>query len=244
MSVHSILLGKSKPAYSRSISVVIPAFNEEETLESVIHRTRRTLDLMGNAHEIIVVDDGSTDQTCNIASKEGVTIVRNHRNGGKGRALKMGFDRCNGEVIVTIDADGSHQPEEVPKLISPIIKNEVDMVIGSRFNGQMEEKAVKTVNIIGNKLFNVFIFLLSGRRLTDSQSGFRAFSRDVLSNLNVRSKGYEIESEITVELIQKGFVIGEVPIKCTCAPRNSRLRAFRDGCKILKTIISTYFRWM
>jgi len=235
---------KSSLSYLPLISVVIPAFNEEATLGNVINRARRTLENMGNPYEIIVVDDGSTDQTRHIAFKKGVMMVRSHKNRGKGYALKIGLNRCRGDIIVTIDADGSHQPEELPKLVRPIMKNEVDMIIGSRFKGQLEDGAVKRVNMIGNKLFNVLIFLLTGKLLTDTQSGFRAFSRNVLSNLNVRSAGYEIDSEITVELFKKGFMVSEVPIKCTCSLRNSRLRAFHDGYKILKTIISTNFRWM
>jgi len=243
-TVYNLWVKRRRPLSQTLISVVIPAFNEGKTLENVIERTKHTLNKIGHLYEIIVVDDGSTDQTCNVAPAKEVIIVRNHKNHGKGYALKMGFDHCRGDIIVTLDADGSHQPEELTRLVQPIMKNRVDMIIGSRFNTQLEDGAIKRVNMIGNKLFNLLIFLLSRRLLTDTQSGFRAFNRKVLSNLNVRSTGYEIESEITVELIQKGFTISEVPITCSCPPRNSRLSAFHDGYKILKTIVSTYLRWM
>jgi glycosyltransferase involved in cell wall biosynthesis len=227
----------------RLISIIIPAYNEEKSLGTVIRRTRKTLQNLYNPYEIIVVDDGSTDRTSFVANKEDVTVVKNHKNCGKGDALKIGFSYCKGDIIVTMDADGSNQPEELLHLLQPILKNDCDVVIGSRFEGSIEKGAIKTINRIGNRIFNVMIYLLYGRLLTDTQSGFRAFKKKTLANLNLLSVGYEIETEMIIEIIKEKLSISEVPINCTRPEKGiSKLRTFHDGWKILKTIFRTYFR--
>ena len=227
------------------ISIVIPAYNEEKSLGTVIKRTRKTLQNLLNPYEIVVVDDGSTDRTSFVANEKDVVVVRNHKNCGKGDALKIGFSYCKGDIIVTMDADGSNQPEELPQLIRPILKDEFDVVIGSRFKGSIENGAIKSMNLIGNRIFNLMIFFLSRKRLTDALSGFRAMKREALSNLNTMSVGYEIEAEMTIELVKKGFTMGEVPINCAKPiGRVSMLNTFQDGLKIMKTIFKTCLRWM
>jgi len=228
---------------SPSISIVIPAYNEEKSLGTVIWRTREALQNLRNPYEIIVVDDGSTDQTSFVANKKDVAVVKNHKNCGKGDALKIGFSYCKGDIIVTMDADGSNQPEELPQLIRPILKDEFDVVIGSRFRGSIEKGAIKSMNLIGNRIFNLIVFFFSRKRLTDTLSGFRAMKREVLSTLNMVSVGYEIEAEMTIELIKKGFTIDEVPINCAKPiGRVSMLNTFGDGLKIMKTIFKTCLR--
>lgn len=225
------------------ISVIIPAYNEEKALDDVIRRTKKVFQDLNTLYEIMVVDDGSTDRTCHVANLKDVVVIRNHKNHGKGHALRTGFNRCNGNIIVTMDADGSNQPEELPHLLRPILKNEFKVVVGSRFKGSVEEGAIQKTHLIGNRIFNFLIFLLLRKWLTDTQSGFRAIEKNVLLNLNLRSMGYNIESEMTVELIKKGFEISEVPISCSKPVGNvSRIKAFQDGCKILGTIFETFFR--
>ncbi len=226
------------------ISIVIPAYNEEKSLETVITRTHSTLQNL-YPYEIIVVDDGSTDKTSFVANKKNVVVVRNHKNCGKGDALKIGFCYCKGDVIVTMDADGSNQPEELPQLIRPILKDEFDVVIGSRFRGSIENGAIKSFNLFGNKIFNLLIRILSWKQVTDSLSGFRALNRKALASLNTTSMGYEIEAEMTIELIKKGFTLGEIPIFCAKPiGRVSMLNTFQDGLKIMKTIFKTFLRRM
>jgi len=236
------LIEKTTATPNPVISVLIPAHNEEGSIENVIHRTQKVLIELGYPYEIIVIDDGSTDQTCNAAFKNDVFILRNYRNCGKGHALQVGFSSCRGDIIVTMDADGSHQPEELPYLLNPLFKNECDVVIGSRFKGQMEEGAIKRTNFVGNMFFNIVILLLSREWLTDTQSGFRAFKKDVLPNLSLTSARYEIESEMTVELLKNKFQIKEVPTYCAKPQRPSGLKAFRDGYRILKVILRTSLR--
>lgn len=237
-----VLVEKMIVALSPLVSILIPAHNEEVSIENVVHRSQKVLAELGYPYEIIVIDDGSTDQTCNVAYKKDVLILRNYRNCGKGHALQTGFGFSRGDIVVTMDADGSHQPEELPHLIGPLLKNECDVVIGSRFKGQMEAGAIKRTNFAGNMIFNIVIFLFSREWLTDSQSGFRAFKRSVLTNLNLTSARYEIESEMIVELLRNRFQIKEVPTYCAKPRRPSGLRTFKDGCSIMKVILKTFLR--
>jgi glycosyltransferase involved in cell wall biosynthesis len=241
-TTNEVLIEKTIATAGPMISVLIPAHNEEVSIEKVIHRAQKTLMELGHPYEIIVVDDGSTDETCNAAYRKDVLILKNYRNCGKGHALQTGFSFCKGDIIVTMDADGSHQPEELPYLINPLLKNECDVVIGSRFKGQVEAGAIKRTNFVGNVIFNIVFFLFSGEWLTDTQSGFRALRRDVLSSLNLTSARYEIESEMTAELLMKGFQIREVPTFCAKPKRPSGLRTFRDGYRILATILKTFLK--
>ena len=224
---------------SLSISVVIPAYNEEKNIEDVLLRTKATMKALQFPHEIIVVDDGSTDKTRSLAAKHKVTIVKNGRNQGKGRALRMGFEKATGDILVTMDADGSHRPEEIKKLIVPLL-NGADFVMGSRFIGKRKKDAVKRLHILGNHLFNVMIFILTKRRITDSQTGFRAFTKKVCKELKITSKGYTVETELTVKALKNGYSVQEEQI--TCEKRRegcSHLNPLVDGFKILKTIIKS-----
>ncbi|NWG10441.1 glycosyltransferase family 2 protein [Candidatus Bathyarchaeota archaeon] len=222
------------------VSIVIPAYNEEKTIGNVISETILAMDGLGVPYEIIVVDDGSTDETKMIASRYKAMVLSNGRNRGKGYALRKGFKHAQGDVIVTMDADGSHKPKEISDLINPLF-NGVDITAGSRFLGHGKQSITK-LNRFGNFMFNTTITVLTGKRVTDSQSGFRAFKREVLESFNLESLGYSIETEITVKGLKNGFVFQEKPI--TCEKRKydvSKLRTFADGKKILKTILKSKF---
>ncbi|MEM3769709.1 MAG: glycosyltransferase family 2 protein [Candidatus Bathyarchaeia archaeon] len=220
------------------ISVVIPAYNEEKTIGSVIEETLQVMDSLGLPYEIIVVDDGSTDGTKEIASKYKARVLSNGRNQGKGYALRKGFQHARGEIVVTIDADGSHKPKEIPDLLYPLF-NGADIVAGSRFLGKGEDYTSK-LHMLGNHLINMTIMLLTRKLITDSQTGLRAFKRKLLEKVNLESYGYEIETEITVKGLKNGFKFQEIPISCQKREHSvSRLRILSDGFKILKTILTS-----
>jgi len=220
--------------------VVIPAYNEENTIGDTISNTISAMETMENPYEIIIVDDGSTDNTKRIATGYKVTVLFNGRNRGKGYALKKGFQHAQGDIIVTIDADGAHKPKEIPDLIHPLF-NGVDIVAGSRFLGNQMNSTSK-LNRIGNILINTLIMTLTGKRITDSQTGFRAFKKEVLQKINLKSLGYEVETEITVKGLKNGFTYQEKPISCTKRKYNmSKLRVLPDGIKILTTIFKAKF---
>jgi len=219
------------------VSVVIPAYNEEKTIDEILLRTYKTMETMGIPYEILMVDDGSSDRTRFLAERHKVTVLTNGTNTGKGHALRKGFKNATGNIIITIDADGSHKPEEIPKLLKPLLKG-ADIVAGSRFLGNREKDSVKKLHIVGNHLFNFFILLLTRKRITDSQTGFRAFTRKVIQEIEITSEGYEIETELTMKTLRNGYLIQEEPI--TCEKRKdgcSHLNPLRDGFKIFKNII-------
>jgi len=223
-----------------AVTVVIPAYNEEETIGNVIFDTTSIMDGMGVPYEIIVVDDGSTDKTGQIASTHKAIVLSNKTNHGKGYALRRALQHATGDIVVTIDSDGEHKPKEIPDLIEPLF-NGTDIVAGSRFLGS-QRRATTHLNLIGNFLFNAAIMTLTGKVVTDSQTGFRAVKRNVLDQLNLESDGYEIEAEITVKGLRNGFSFKETPITVERRKYNvSKLKLLSDGARIMKTILKAKF---
>ena len=223
------------------VSVVIPAYNEEKTIGNVVSETISTMETVGMPYEIVVVDDGSTDRTRRIATRYKATVLSNGENRGKGYALRKGFQQAQGDIIVTVDADGAHKPKEILNLINPLF-NGVDIAAGSRFLGNGRKDSTSRLNRLGNILFNIIIMILTGKLITDSQTGFRAFKKHVLQKINLESTGYEIETELTVKGLKNGFVVREVPICCEKRQSGkSRLRVLFDGFRILRTILKANF---
>jgi glycosyltransferase involved in cell wall biosynthesis len=223
-----------------TVSVIIPAYNEEKTIGNVIAETISVMDSLDTPYEIIIVDDGSTDRTRQIATTYKATVLSNGRNRGKGYAMRKGFQRAQGDIIVTIDADGAHNPKEIPDIITPLF-NGTDIVAGSRFLGRGEGSTTR-LNHVGNFLINMTIMTLTGKHITDSQTGFRAFRKEFLQAIDLESHGYEIESEITIKGLKNGFTFQERPINCTRRKHNhSKLRILSDGTKIFKTILKASF---
>lgn len=224
------------------LSVVVPVYNEEPTVGNVIERLKYILGKTDFEYEILVVDDCSSDGSVKVAVRNGAHVFVLRRHMGKGFALRIGFAKAKGNLIVTIDSDGSHLPEELPLLLGPIVHGHADLVIGSRFmnNG---EGTTKSINKIGNRLFNRLIKFLTLNPISDSQSGFRVMTREVLESLRLKSDEYEIESEMLVKIALKGFRIAEIPI--TYEQRTygrSGIDPLIDGAKILVSILSALMK--
>jgi glycosyltransferase involved in cell wall biosynthesis len=159
---------------------------------------------------------------------------------GKGYGLRAGFAKAKGDIIITMDSDGSHRPEELPRVIAPVLKNQADLVIGSRYLNQKNVTARK-LNAFGVRIFNVLIQLLTGTTVTDSQSGYRAMKREVLNKQKLKSSGYEIESEMLVKTAKEGFRVAEVPISFEQRTYgHSGVDPVIDGSKILLSIVLAY----
>ena len=222
-----------------SISVIIPAYNEELSLGMVIEDANNVLRKMALPYEIIVVDDGSHDKTPTVARDRGVKLVNNVSNLGKGAAIIRGFRRARGDIVVTMDADGSHRAEDIPRLLYPILNGwSVEATVGSRFVDERGRRSTSRLHLVGNRIINFLILVFTGRFVSDSQSGFRAYRRDVLGKITLHSSGFDIESEMTIKLLRKGVRIMEIPIRCD--PRRngfSRVNSFKDGYNIVKAII-------
>lgn len=220
------------------VSVVIPAYNEAGSIAKVITKTEKALGSINLPYEVIVVDDGSVDRTKHLASGNGARVISYHTNKGKGHALRTGISNAKGKILVTIDADGSHRPEEIPRIVRHIIRG-ADVVIGSRFSGK-NGKMTSRINVLGNRFFNILIRIITGKQISDSQSGFRAFRRKVLRGIVLFSEGYEIETELTIKSLRNGFKIQEEPISCDKRRKGkSNINPFVDGLSILKTIIKS-----
>ena len=187
----------------------IPAYNEENNIASII------LKLQKITNQIIVCDDGSTDMTAEIAEKLGVIVIQHEKNFGYGAAIRSIFQKTkelNFDILVTFDADGQHRVSDIQTVVEPIIKNIADIVVGSRFlkSGKNEVPDYRKFGIkIITKITNVSL----NEKLTDSQSGFRAYSRKALSELFPSDYGMGVSTEILIKASNKGLKIAEVPIK-------------------------------
>lgn len=224
------------------ISVVVPVFNEELTIGNAIERLAVVAQKTGFKHEVIVVDGCSADGSVEISKSYGVKVFSLETHVGKGYDLRLGFAKAKGEIITTIDSDGAYRPEELPRLLTPILQNKADLVIGSRYLNQ-NSLETKKLNAAGVRLFNFLIKVFTRADISDSQSGYHVMKASVLRNMRLNSNGYEIESEMLVKTIQQGFRVGEVPISFeprTCGA--SHLYPAADGFKILFSIILAYLK--
>jgi glycosyltransferase involved in cell wall biosynthesis len=226
----------------RLLSIVVPAFNEEHTIGDVINRVIATLQKTNLAYEVIVIDDCSKDKSAEISRSHNAMVYSLKRHMGKGYALRAGFKKAKGEIIVTIDSDGSNRPEELSFLLTPLLRNEADLVIGSRFSADMPTSG-KRFNAAGVRIFNLLIRILTGAAVSDSQSGYRAMKSKVLDNLSLQSNTYEIESEMLVKIARGGFRVREVPVSFEQRTfGKSTLDPIVDGFKILMSIVTSYLK--
>ncbi len=197
----------SDPVQSMRIVAVIPAYNEEPTIGTVVLQTRVHVD------HVIVVDDGSNDDTARVATLAGAEVIQNPVNLGKAQAIMKGFDRAkeyNPLAVVMLDADFQHNPAEIPDLVRPVLYGNADLIVGSRhLNGNNK---IPTHRVLGQKTLNLVTNAGSGSKSTDTQSGFRVLGRRALMNLDFYSEGYNIESDMLAHFTQRNLVIKEVPI--------------------------------
>ena len=214
------------------IIIGIPAFNEEKNIASIITK------LMGITDTIIVCNDGSSDLTSEIAAKMGAVVINHEKNLGYGGAIRSIFFKAkemNGDVLVTFDADGQHRVEDIKTVIEPIINQEADLVIGSRFLDE-SEKEVPQYRKVGIKVITKITNISIKKQLTDSQSGFRAYSKQVINELNPSELGMGISTEILIKASSKNFKILEVPIKIIYSGNTSTHNPVTHGSSV---IIST-----
>lgn len=222
---------EDRPARIDHAVVIIPAYNEERFIGSVVLQARNYVD------HVLVIDDGSLDATPEIARQAGAEVFQHPQNLGKGAALMSGFrlaQNYDPEVVVTIDADGQHCVHEIPLLVRPVLEGRADIVLGSRYLQKTSE--VPRHRVMGHRFFNLLTSLASGMPVSDSQSGFRAFSPRTLPALLFHSNGFSVESEMQFIAHQDGFQILEVPItiKYTDPPKRS---VMRHGLGVLNGVL-------
>ena len=215
------------------IIIGIPAFNEEKNIAGIITKLSDITDT------IIVCNDGSSDLTSDIAEKMGAFVINHEKNLGYGAAIRSIFLKAkelNGDILVTFDADGQHRIEDIEKVTKPIIDQEVDLVIGSRFLDE-SEKEVPQYRKVGIKVITKITNASIKKQLTDSQSGFRAYSKKVLAELNPSELGMGISTEILIKASSKNFRITEVPIKILYAGDTSTHNPVSHGSSVILSTI-------
>jgi glycosyltransferase involved in cell wall biosynthesis len=226
--------------------IVIPAYNEAENLKYLL--PQMPVKIKDTELGVLVVDDGSEDETIQIVKDHNQFVVSNPINRGGGAALRLGYDilkNSDAAICVTMDADGQHQPEDIEELVAPIIDDEYDIVIGSRVMGSREKDDV--IRIAGVHIFSTIISSLLGKRITDPSSGFRAFKMDKMRSINLYEDQYHT-SELIIEAVKKGLRVKEVPItilKTILKRKFGKSKKGRDltyGFHFAKTIIKTWWR--
>jgi len=215
---------------TQKIIIGLPAFNEGKYIGSLVLQARQYAD------EVIVVNDGSTDLTSKIAILAGASVVEHEENKGYGRVIRNILNEAinrGADILVTMDSDSQHNPEEIPVLINGIIGGS-DIVIGSR---KHQNNVIPLYRRIGQTVLSKLTFVASREKVSDTESGFRAYSKKALALITLQENGMAVSSEIITESASKGLVITEVPISVTYSKDSSTLNPIRHGVGVMQRII-------
>ena len=242
------------------LSVIMPVYNELATLEEIVCRVQ-AVDLTVNGdgsnpiigepvileREIVIVDDGSTDGTREILDRwqtdahPDIRIIFHANNGGKGAALRTGFEAATGDILVIQDADLEYDPRDFSKLLEPILEGRTPVVYGSRFLGG-PRSAMSLAHTLGNKGVTLLTNLLYGTILSDMETCYKCFRRDVIAGMSLRSRHFDIEPELTAKILKQGHSIFEVPISYNGREfHEGKKLTWRDGFSAIATLIKYRF---
>lgn len=222
----------TNPNPSPKISVIIPAYYEETMITPIINRIQNTLDSLPHTYEIIVVDDGSQDNTAHCAQEAGARVIVHPYNIGNGAAVKTGIRNARGDILVMLDADGQHPPEEIPHLLE--LLDPYDMVVGAR----TRESDSDWHRNIANSVYNWFASYVCGRKIEDLTSGFRAIKADVArSFVYLLPNTFSYPTTITLAVVRAGYSLAYVPITAPRRVGKSKIKLFRDGSRFLIIIL-------
>lgn len=229
------------------LSIVVPTYNEERTVAQVLDAAR-AVDLEGPLgidleREIVVVDDGSADRTRAIlseyASLPGVQVLLHERNRGKGAALRTGFAAVTGDIVLIQDADLEYDPQEYPRLLEPIVSGHADVVYGSRLSGGRPQRVYMFWHLVGNRLLTLLVNVLYNATLTDMETGYKVFRREVVHNFRLRENDFRIEPEMTAQVLSNpSYRVYELPISYYGRTYDEGKKiTWRDGLKAVATIL-------
>ena len=225
------------------LSVVIPIYNERATIEELVSRVRR-VDL---DKEIILVDDCSTDGTRDIlirlAKEEGLLVTYHDRNQGKGAALRTGFAKASGEIIIVQDADLEYDPEEYPRLIKPILDGKADMVLGTRFGGGDAHRVLYFWHYLGNRFLTLASNAFTNLNLSDMETCYKVFRREVLAQIHIEEERFGFEPEIVAKVARGGWRVYEVGISYSGRTYSEGKKiGWRDGLRAMWCILKYNLR--
>jgi glycosyltransferase involved in cell wall biosynthesis len=218
------------------VAILIPCYNEERTVGGVVKEFQSQLP----SASIYVFDNNSSDQTVERAREAGAAVFHENRQ-GKGFVVQSMFRQVEADVYIMVDGDGTYPATAVHDLLSPILNREADMVVGSRLHPESRSE-FKQLNALGNRLVLSLLNTIFGVKLTDILSGYRSFNRNFVKSLPLFGGGFEIETELTIKAIERGFRIVEIPINLTHRPSgsHSKIKFFRDGTIILNTLLALF----
>ena len=232
------------PPKLRKLSVIVPVYNERNTLVEVLRRMRAVELPDGIEREIIVVDDGSDDGTRDVLKQLGdstVRVVLHDVNRGKGAALRTGFSHATGEYVLVQDADLEYDPEDWPKLLNPVLRGKARVVYGSRFTG--ERRNMLLLHWIGNRFLSMTTNILYNTTLSDMETCYKLLERDLVDEMKLHSNRFDIEPEITAKVLKRGIRIYEVPISYSGREFDEGKKiTWRDGFAALWTLVKFRFR--
>jgi glycosyltransferase involved in cell wall biosynthesis len=220
---------------SVNVSIVIPAYNEEDSITPVMNEIDGVMKSLGKSYEIIVVDDGSTDKTGEVLQLAPVNVIKHEFNRGYGASLKTGIKKSCGEVIIITDADGTYPPEEIPNILEHI--ETCDMVVGARIGANAQIPLIrKPAKWCLNKLANY----LSGRKIPDLNSGLRAFRKEtVMEFYSMLPQGFSFTTTITLGMLSKDYVVKYIPIDYLKRAGKSKIHPIKDTLNFIRLIITT-----
>jgi glycosyltransferase involved in cell wall biosynthesis len=232
----------SSPLVRGLVSIVIPAYNEAGTIETLLGRVER----VPIAKEILMVDDGSTDGTRDLIQRFSdagrVVAIFGGRNQGKGMAFRLGVERARGEVVIIQDADLEYDPAEIPQVVEPVLAGRADFCYGSRTRGKSTGRSSQAF-YWGGRLVSWFTTALYATWITDEPTCYKAFRTDLLRTLPLEGRGFELEPELTAKALRRGFRYAEVPISYDPRkPTEGKKISWRDGLLAIWTLVVWRFR--
>jgi glycosyltransferase involved in cell wall biosynthesis len=224
------------------LSVVIPVYNEESTLEELVRRVQKET----TRKEIVLVDDGSRDRSpeilARLAQEPGVRVFRHEKNSGKGAALKTGFREARGNIVLIQDADLEYDPAEYQTLLKPIVQGKADVVFGSRFLVREYARVHLYSHYLGNRFLTFVSNLFSGLNLTDMETCYKTFRKEIVDKIDLKSRRFDVEPELTAKVARLKCRIYEVPISYSGRDVSEGKKiSWRDGFAALKSIVKYRF---
>jgi len=219
------------------VGIVIPAFNAAATVGAVVAKAKEA----APESPIIVVDDGSSDATAQVSQEAGALVLRHHANRGKGEALRRGWAKavqlaC--DAVITLDADGQHDPADLPRFVEHADRTQADIVVGTR---RFDPRRMPLDRVLSNTLTSLIVSWRGGQRIPDSQCGYRLIRSRVTEDIDLTTRGFEAESELLIKAGRKGYKISSIPIETIYRDQGSAIRHIRDTVRFTRLILRSFF---